>query len=333
MATFNQIGSGGLTAAGSPTIRLITSPSTSGGAKVAGSAINRQVLPPACHCTTFSQPTSGGFKFGGQSTITDNVIRGGFRLGGSATILTVGNPYEDFAALYPLSEDGAESPIYLDHSGNNLDGTGGILPDGTTEESFVPIVTDGVGCQLAQQFSGIEYIGTDPDCLIPSQAFSISCWAKIQTFGKAWTFVSRGYDSGDDSHWICSLGHTFLNQICFSVQTINGATLTVNTVQGATILERDITYHFAATFTPGQSINVYVNGVMANTRAITGTQTPNNDTGNFIGRLNTGSYPTTIIQEVRLHGVARSADWFLAETNDLCGSFYYVSAEENTVYG
>lgn len=333
MTTYNEIGSGGALAAGQSVTILTATLTTSGGTLAAGSAGDRLTLSPACHCNSYQESMAGGWKIGGTAPLSDNAITGGFALGGSATILTVGNPYEDYAAIYPLGSIPTGSiGEYLDHSGNDLNGTGGLLPDGSNDTTAVPTQTSGVGCQYAQEFDGHCYIGTDPDCLIPSQSFTISCWGKIQTFGKARTFFSRGYDSGEDSHWICSLGHTFLNQVCFTVQTVNVTSLTVNTVQGSTILQRDTYYHFAAVFNPGVSISVYVNGVLANTRSITGTQTPTNDSGNFIGRLNRGSIPTGTIQEVRLSGVVRSSDWLLAEYNNLCGSFYSISDEVNLLY-
>ncbi len=255
----------------------------------------------------------------------------GVRCSGSARVDLANDLYDGMTAVYPLDELADGTPEeYIDHSRNQLHGTGG---DGE-DIDLVPIRDMGVFCLYSQYFLERQFITLPQDNLQMDQGFSVSLWGKIESFYQQRVFFSRGFESEDGNEWVFTFGHSFLNQVVASVRTIasNGTEKAYNSF-GTTWLQRDQFYHFAVSFEPGVGIKLYVNGVLNGSLAVPDFMTIPATNGNYLSRWNNGGFMTGNLQEVRIHPCVRSANWFLAEFENLCDfSFYETAGLENATY-
>jgi|GEM_PF-4318037 len=278
-------------------------------------------------CNVIRLPASGGVVVGGSATVTDSIVGGGVVCGGSALVEIRQDPYDGLEAVWPLDEVGSGvEGEYKDRSRHQLHGTGGLQ---------VPERIEGVYCLGAQQFTEGEdgsgsYITLPADDLPTDHEFSVSCWIRCDLQYSPRTFYSRGFEDEAGNQWQFSLGYGWINHVVAAIQVINsdGELVTYEAFSNTT-LELERNYHVAATWQPGVGLRCFVNGVAGDLYEVPETATAESTNGGYFGRWNMASYPTGMLQEVRLHPCVRSADWLLAEYHNFCdSSFYSVSTEE-----
>ena len=294
---YHVIASDGAVAGGSAVLSVSLSAVGSGGLTIGGSAaaavttvIETYVY---CPCNVFSETAAGGLSAGGAATNTKIGIEGGVSPGGSALVSLYPDAYDGLAGVYPLGDD------YEDRTRNHLDGTAyGVTPD------------DGIFCLASSYLDGRDYISVPSDGI--TQAFSVSCWVKIQSRFSERVFLSRGG---------FSLGTSYINHLMARlVLADDGETVTY--LAFGDILAQDKWYHVAATWTPLDALRVYVNGVLSGT-----TETPS---GEFVagisqlGRRDHGQGMIGHLQEVRLFPDVRSAAYLKAEHDNFCRAFFAV---------
>lgn len=271
---------------------------------------------------------SGGVRCGGSADVSDSIIRGGVVCGGSALVAIVQDPYDGLEAIWPLDEAGdGTSGEYKDRSRHQLHGTGGVQVSERIE---------GVYCLYAQQFTEAEdgagsYIVLPADDLPTEHEFTVSCWIRCDLQFAPRTFYSRGFEDENGNQWQFSLGYGWINHVVAAIQVVNSdGELVTYEAYSDSPLEVDRCYHVAATWQPGVGLRCYVNGVAGDLFEVPETATAESTAGGYFGRWNGGSYPTGMLQEVRLHPCVRSAEWLLAEYHNFCDpSFYSVGEEES----
>jgi hypothetical protein len=168
--------------------------------------------------------------------------------------------------------------------------------------------------------------GIYPATLMPS-TFTISCWAKVDTFAYFGALVGNGEDTGSDEcgfflynyGWVGENGQDF----GLSIKTGAGGMVYVETPN---IYETDTWYHVAATY-DGSNANVYVNGALAAGPVDVGgpMQWLSENSGNYPERFSIGAYIDSdeeywvdgTIDEVRYYKTALShgqVGWLAGET-------------------
>lgn len=253
---------------------------------------------------------------------------GSLLAGGGAIVSIADDAWDGMAGLWPLNElgDGTEDE-FQDRTRNELHGQGG---DGT-DIALVPVRDQGVFCQPSQHFVERQFITLPPDHLSMSQGFTVSLWGKIETFYQPRIFFSRGHTTPDGDEWVFTIGHTFLNWVTASVQTLalNG-TKTTYTAYGATTLAQNQFYHLAASWTPELGLKLYVNGVQDGTFAVSDVLLQPLTNESYFSKWNGGGYLTGNVQDVRLHAEPKSAAWLLAEFQNYCLNGFFVVGDEQT---
>ncbi len=260
--------------------------------------------------------------------IQSTTSTGGIVVGGSALVENPSDPWDGMAGVWPLNEIGdGTAGEFKDRTKQYLDATGG---DGT-DIAIVPTIDEGVFCQPSQHFVERQFITVPADHVGMDQGFTISMWGKIQTFYQPRLFFSRGHSTSDGDEWVFTFGHTFLNQLTASIQTLasDGSKKTY-TASGSTLLTQNQFYHFAASFQPGIGMKVYVNGVQDGLKAVSESLTQPLTNEGYMSKWNTGGFITGNIQDVRLHPVVRDAAWLLAEFHNYCqNGFFQVGGEQS----
>lgn len=256
---------------------------------------------------------------------------GGVVLGGSATVENPLDPWDGMAAVWPLNEFGdGTADEFKDRTGNHLDGTGG---DGT-DISLVPTIDEGVFCQPSQHFVVRQFITLPPDHIGMDQGFTVSLWGRIDTFYQPRVFYSRGHSTADGDEWVFTLGHSFLNQLTASIHTLKtDGTKKMYMATGTTLLLKNQFYHFAASFTPGVGLKIYVNGVQDGSKPVAESLAQPVTNEGYFSKWNNGGYITGNIQDVRLHSVVRDAAWLLAEFHNYCQEGFVVVGGEGSPTG
>lgn len=260
--------------------------------------------------------------------LSSQTTTGGVVAGGSAIVEIAGDPWDGMAAIWPLNElgDGTEDE-FEDRSRNELHGRGGNGAD----IALVPLKDQGVFCQPSQHFDSRQFITLPPDHVGMSQGFTVSLWARIESFYQQRIFFSRGHTTPEGDEYCFTLGHSFLNQVMASVQTLSlNGTKTIYTAYGSTMLVQNQFYHFAASWEPGTGLNLYVNGVIQGTKAVSDVLLQPLTNENFMSRWNSGGYITGNMQDVRFHPQVRSAAWLLAEFQNYCQNGFFVVSGEGT---
>lgn len=273
----------------------------------------------ACSCNVFNEIASGGMIAGGDATVVRNGIGGVIIMGGSA-IVDSNDPWDGMSGVWLLDEDSTgDADDYKDKTEHQNHGTGG---DGTL--FYCPVQVGGRNCLDAQFFEDDDWIKMDGDSLLPSQAFSFSCWIMIDGFFRERLFFSRGIESPDGDDWVFAIGHTVIHHLWARLQMADN---TIHYCFSTTTMDRDKWYHVACTFDPESGLKTYLNGELngTNTAAIGDTATLT--TSNQIGKWNEGGFFDGIVQDVRLHPVERSAEWFLAERDNYCDGGFYIQGE------
>lgn len=267
----------------------------------------------SCPCVFVSlKPITGGIALGGSVSFYTNKVSGGVALGGTVSGACSGDTFPGMAAYWLLqeSESGSTGEV-KDATRYALHGTGGA-----GKPAYCPTrEPGGVACRYTQYFDSTDYIALPNDPLIPTQAFSVSCWINLQSRYQGRTWYSRGVESRTGDQWVFSLGNNFLNQLLVQVQDDTGTSLYCT---GDTTLTREINYHIAATWQPGVGLSVFLNGVLDGMTTSSSRTLAQQTTGGFLGRFNSGGKMTGLLQDVRLYSTAKDSDWWLAEISNFC---------------
>ena len=268
----------------------------------------------SCGCNVFNEIGAGG-----SASTTVETIGGGVVCGGCARVEIYQDVYDGLEFCLPLNESGL---TYYDRTANNLDGTA-VAP-------YDPSQADGVFCSLAADFDGdsSQFITLPQDSIPANQSFTISGWIKIDTMFKTRRIFSRGYDNGSDK-WVFNFGYSFINHLMAGIQTTDGTSTTNNEVYSSQRLSQDKTYHVSCVY--DGSLSVFINGVLAGTNDIITGDVISQTNGGYISRFNDGAFHSGLIQELRLHPVAKSAGWLKAEHDNFCSSGFFTVGEEEEI--
>lgn len=282
-----------------------------------------------CSCNSFNEFATGGVDLGGSATVTDTIIRGGIDVGGSAFVDT-GHPWDGMEAVWPLdgSYDGTANEV-LDVGPHSFHGFAG---DGTG--NYCPAQDDGVFCLSSQYFGGRDWITFPPDGLESGQGFAVSCWVKIdpEHFYAPRVLFSRGFETASGDKWVFTLGYSFIHHVWAQVQLVGSDGDQYYEAYTVERMQQDQWHHVAASWRPGGSLRVYLDGIEGASIETAELATVALVNNNYAGRWNEGAYPVANIQDIRLHPVERSPGWFKAEHDNYCDrSFYFVGPVETAV--
>lgn len=272
----------------------------------------------SCSCYSVSYVATGGLTIGGAADVTlTRIGEGGMVLGGSADV-TNNHPFGSLHAIWLLDEQGdGTSDEFIDLGSLGLHGTGG---DGTSE--YTPTRVDALNCSYGNSFTTDDWIDVPADKLSSLQSFAISFWTRIDGIAKERTFFTRG----NDSDWVFTVGHTWINHIWAQLKMSDG---TIHYGVSTATLE-DRWYHVAVSFDPIAGLKVYLNGSLAGSNTDATGETATLSTGSQIGKWRNGGFFEGTLQDVRLHPTARDAAWFLAERDNYCDSAFYVQGQTVT---
>jgi len=298
---------------------------TSGGAVASGSVT--LTIPPECACNLFVFVSSGGAVASGSAIFPNFSLSpsGGAVASGSAEIEVLGDVFDGYSAFWLLNESGTGSADeYRDLTRSEFHGQGG-----GGNPTWTPTLDSGVFCRGSQALDGKQYIRFPQDHILPTQAFTVTLWAKVSTSYRYGTWFSRGFDSTPNT-WVFQFGHSYLNQLTAQVNTVSPTTGLAEPqyALAASKLEKDRWYHIAAVWNPGDSLKLYANGVLHASKSIAATSLQPLGNGSYVGRFNTGQTPTGNIQEVRLFPGVRDPAWLLAEYRSVCSSDFLTIGEE-----
>jgi hypothetical protein len=240
------------------------------------------------------------------------IAEGGAVCSGFAFVDKVQDPWDGSEAIYGLYQSGnGTSGEFIDEASHNLHATGG---DGTA--LLTPAIDDGVFCLSSQLFAGRHFIRCPRDSISVDQPFTVSCWAKLDDLGEDRSFFTI---ADDDDNWRFTMGYSFANTIRALVQTDDNQFMawSINFL----VLEK--WYLFSAVWSPGNSLSVYVNGVLEATEPVTEKTLIAGGSFNKIGSFRAAGFPTGNIQDLRLYPVAKSAAWLRAEWSNICQPSFF----------
>jgi len=197
---------------------------------------------------------------------------------------------------------------------------GGLLATGeatvlSTGLEGVPVVAGGVDCYVSQFFGGSSMIRIPADD--HSGPFSVSLWFRSDhTEPQPRILFSRGHDT-DNNRSVFFLGHNAFSELWAGALKEDGELIEV---YGNRPLQTQRWYHLGATF-DGSTLAVFVNGALECSVNCPSIEPPNNS--GALGSLSYGAFALGRIQEVRLFGDVRSADWFTTERRNFCDAGLY----------
>ncbi|MEX1040183.1 MAG: LamG domain-containing protein [Pirellulaceae bacterium] len=268
-----------------------------------------------CNCNNWHEISSGGLTAGASATITVEQVEGGVICGGSAVVDMPQYVYDGMAGVWPLNETGNGTiDEYKDRSQFKIHGTGG---EGLA--SRTPSSDNGVFCLSAANFnsSSSQYISFPADSIKTTGTFTVSAWIKLENKYFPRMIFSRG---------CFSIGYSFLNHLVANLKTENNDAVISTDCYSLETMQPDKFYHVAATYN-GSSLSVYINGNLSNSVSISGSTAE--PTMGYHGRWASGGYHYGLLQEVRLHSMARNSAWLQAEHSNFCnGNFYSIGDEE-----
>jgi hypothetical protein len=254
----------------------------------------------SCSCSDLQETAIGGCEVGGIAIVVLERIEGGCVVGGSASVSIPGDVYDGLIFCLPLDE---LPTTFLDRTRNELDGEG----DTTA-------IASGVACNPCQELDGSTFILLDSDSM-PNQSFAVSLWVKPTKKYQERIYYARG--------------NSFRVGIAYSNVAYASITGTSETlVYGTTAMATDRWYHIAVEW-DASIISLYINGVLEASENTDSTITPL--VGNcYLGSWNGYAKPQTYLQEVRLYGSVKGADWWETEYNSLCDNgFIYQGVVES----
>ena len=178
-------------------------------------------------------------------------------------------------AANPSSYAGSGS-VWTDLSGNNNNAT--LIK--------TPTFNNGNGGSFYtngnNQYAISSYVGS------ATESYTYSVWFKNDNYSEAKYLLTRGRD-GDGSGWSLQVQITTGGIATAAVVPTVPSTVGI-LVNGTTILALNTWYNITAVWTAGQSIKIYVNGVLEGTTNTTGTSLRTSSSGWVIGSVATSIF-------------------------------------------
>lgn len=251
-------------------------------------------------CNLYEETTKGGLAVGGTANVTDTTTKGSLSIGGSAAVDVAGNLWDGFEAVWLLDD-------LTDETNHGR--------DGTAVEGYSP--TDGTAllCLPCQEFEGRQFV---PVPVAGVDFASVSGWVRLDAFYQDRALLTRPG---------LRFGFTVLRQ---PYLRISDGTST-DTAYSTTALQQGRWHHVAATWTPGGTIRVYVDGQQTGSK-VTSVAALADGTAAYLGRDGAGSYPQCGLADVRLHSEAKPLAWWEAERAALCPGLVTEGATEEVTY-
>ena len=234
---------------------------------------------------------------------------------------------DSYESVWHLVEDGDGTEDEYEDVASTNHGQGG---GGTS--AYVPDSVAGK-FSLCGDFDGNDFIQiADGDSLTTTDDFTISAWVKPDTIYTDQCVFSRGHIDGEGNSWTLALGYSVTGKFFFHVQTTDGGdpeTWTTNTLNSDSDVTADTWQHIAAVWESGVGMTIYLNGVEDGSKEIAATTLVADSGQNWIGKWNGGYLMRGLIDEVRLSGDAKTADWINAQYTLAEGS--YVGSEHHAM--
>lgn len=180
---------------------------------------------------------------------------------------------------------------WSDLSGNNNHAT---LVNGPTfnDVNGGSIYTDGTN-----DYAVSSYIGS------PTDSHTYAAWFKNDNTSEPKFVLTRGRD-GVGNTWSLFLHITTGSKAGASVVTLPSSNQ--SGVNGTSTLAINSWYYVTAVWTAGQSIKIYVNGVLEGTASVTETSLRTSTSGFGIGSVNTGNFTSGYTAVVQVYNKALS---------------------------
>jgi len=233
----------------------------------------------------------------------------------------------NYVAVWHLEEIGSgELEDYEDSTEYDNYGRGG---EGTL--SLTPTQTDGV-IYKGQSFDGSDYInvGNRPSFEVFAGSYTISLWVRTSdTTGKA-PLIGQ-YGGSGTYRWALRVFDTSLG-VCLYVRAGGGATR----IKGDTDIRGDSQWHYVAAVAWAGLNNgiMYHNGENDMNPGYADTLESDNEPIDWkltIGSNENGGTATQCeLDEVRMAGIARSADWIAAQYKSMTDTFINVGSQEES---
>lgn len=252
--------------------------------------------------TAVLAPTTGTLKFGRESSsslyfwngIIDEVSIWNTSLDASQINQFIADSSQ---VLLMHFEEGSGSTFYdSSQYKNNGVCSGANCPSYTTNSKFG---------KYALSFDGSnDFIDTSINPIGTSDPVTFGGWVRPTASGDGF-FFSRGADGSGDGWSLFLNAKAGFTAAAAVVTTSGGATQFQ--ANGNTVLTADTWYHIVGVWTPGVSVQVYVNGVLENTKTTTTTNLRTSTVNIRLGHINTALWYNGLIDEVAIWNTALSA--------------------------
>lgn len=237
----------------------------------------------------------------------------GFAMGLSAIVEIPGDVYDQFICVLPLDETSGDT--FYDRTRLEANATGtNTMPD------------DGVYCLGSQHLNGgTSFITMQEDPIRQDESFSCSIWARNESNYLEKELFSRGS---------FRFGISFLGKLTASLDMLatNNQIVTYVVSGDSTLVDNQFSHCAAVWNKDDGTVNLYLNGVLdGSIDVVEYTTAPS--TESYLGQVGIGERWQGNLQEFRLTANVLSAEWFLAEYDNVCGSLYSVGSPFSSIFG
>lgn len=211
----------------------------------------------------------------------------------------------DYKAVYHFNES-----TYSTSAGAILDGTD-QGKNATLTSALNNLTTGFIGS--AYSFNGAQKIITTANVATPT-SFTLSAWVKPTALGSEQRIMTNYFPYGQG---FSDAGRGFRMTIASNRKaesTLDNFTTAADPSNSGTVLNTNTWYYIQTVFSPTQ-IKTYVNGVL-DRQEYANPETAGNVLKIGVGEEGSNYYFNGLIDEVRVAGVARSADWAATEYNN-----------------
>jgi hypothetical protein len=257
-----------------------------------------------CVCNIFDIVATGGMVAGATAfeESTAVTVLGGIKASGTSYVST-NYVYDGMEAFWLLNDEysGVANEV-TDFTRNQLHGTAG-------ENDQSPLTDTGIGCMLAQMFTGEQFISIPKD---NAEAFTIFLTVKLDNeYPNQRVWFSRG--NSDDGQVVLEIGQSAVQDRALATLHFDGTTA----YAFSDPLEQLRWYRIAVSWQPGGSLKIYRNGVLEGEDTTTGVPYSLTN-GGSIGRTDNGSSFEGSIQDIRFFRDVKSDAWIAADWASLC---------------
>lgn len=227
----------------------------------------------------------------------------------------------NYRGIWHLTENGAgAAKEFEDSSGSGHHGRGG---DGDAGKTPTQATGEDAKIGAAQSFDGVDDfigLGNPSELDFGTGDWAISCWSKIATLVDSSSTV---YAKGDDQDGGVRYRLSNWNDEAETAALITDDDLTKYYAHSTTKTS-DGKWHFLVGLRAGNELKIYVDGVEEATQTISGGYdlSGTSQRNAYIGALmnnitdTLSKHASGVIDEVRVSGAARSADWITTSYNN-----------------